>query len=57
MTVPGIDHSVFMTAHNKKDAQSRACWDFCDYLVKIGKISEKELPPRPVSKSSFLHII
>jgi len=49
LTVPGIDHSVFMTAHNKKDAQSRACWDFCDYLVKVGKISEKELPPRPIA--------
>jgi len=49
LTVPGIDYSVFMTAHNKKDAQSRACWDFCDYLVKMGKINENELPPRPIA--------
>jgi len=37
------------SASNKKDAQTRAAWDFCDYLVKEGKMTETELPTREVS--------
>jgi len=33
-------------ATKKKDAQTRACWDFFDYLVESGKLTEQGLPKR-----------
>ena len=44
-------------ASNKKDAQTRAAWDFCDYLVKEGKMKEEELPTREVYLAFMTSIV
>lgn len=49
LLVHGIENEETVEANNKKDAQSKAAWNFCDHLVKIGMIKETDLPPRPVA--------
>nr|CAB3267939.1 ZF(C2H2)-54 zinc finger protein [Phallusia mammillata] len=44
--VPGFPYVGKGTAGNKKDSQTRAAWDFCDYLVRENKMKESELPIR-----------
>ena len=53
LQIEGIDHKEDVEANNKKDAQSKAAWNFADHLVKIGSIQASDLPPRPVSKCSL----
>ena len=45
----GLDYVAEAEAGNKKDAQSKAAWDFCENLVKMGYMKTTELPPKPVS--------
>ena len=54
--VSGIEYTAQVQASNKKDAQSRAAWDFCENLVKTGYMKQSELPPKPVGylKCSWL---
>ena len=35
-------------AGNKKDAQTRAAWDFVDYLIRCKKLTDAEVPNREV---------
>ncbi|XP_076800984.1 zinc finger RNA-binding protein-like isoform X3 [Clavelina lepadiformis] len=46
MVAPGFSYVGKGSASNKKDAQTRAAWDFCDYLVREKKMTEEELPTR-----------
>lgn len=51
LQIEGIDHKEDVEANNKKDAQSKAAWNFADHLVKIGSVQASDLPPRPVAPS------
>ena len=44
-----MDYVAQVQSSNKKDAQSKAAWDFCENLVKTGFMKQSELPPKPVS--------
>lgn len=48
LNAPGFSYVGKGKASNKKDSQTRAAWDFCDWLVKEGKMQESELPTREV---------
>ena len=54
LVAPGISYVGKGAAGNKKDAQTRAAWDFCDYLLKEGKMKEEELPTREVNTCCVL---
>nr|XP_018671141.1 zinc finger RNA-binding protein isoform X1 [Ciona intestinalis] len=46
IVVHGYDYVAKGSAGNKKDSQTRAAWDFCDYLVREKLMTESELPIR-----------
>jgi len=46
LTAEGFAYVGKGCATKKKDAQTRACWDFFDYLVETGKLTEQGLPKR-----------
>jgi len=48
-----MDYIAQVQSSNKKDAQSKAAWDFCENLVKTGYMKQSELPPKPVSTIFF----
>nr|XP_002131661.1 uncharacterized protein LOC100181347 isoform X1 [Ciona intestinalis] len=45
--ITGLDYVAEAQAPNKKDAQGKAAWNFCENLVKTGYMKASELPPRP----------
>ncbi|CAK8686448.1 unnamed protein product [Clavelina lepadiformis] len=47
LVITGLDYVAQVEASNKKDAQSKAAWDFCENLVKTGYMKASELPPKP----------
>lgn len=47
LVISGLDYVANVEASNKKDSQSKAAWDFCDNLVKMGYMKTTELPPKP----------
>lgn len=49
LVISGLDYVAKVEASNKKDAQSKAAWDFCDNLVKMGYMKTTELPPKPTA--------
>ena len=55
----GFDFIARGSASNKKDAQTRAAWDFCDWLVTEKKMTALELPTREVPDISIteFHIV
>ncbi|XP_076321258.1 LOW QUALITY PROTEIN: ATP-dependent RNA helicase A-like [Tachypleus tridentatus] len=42
--VPGFDYTGVGNSTNKKDAQTNAARDFLQYLVRIGKLNQSEVP-------------
>lgn len=40
----GFDYVAVGNSTNKKDAQGNACRDFVNYLVRVGKVSPKDVP-------------
>ena len=48
LTTTTHDYVAKGCASNKRDAQTRAAWDFCDYLVREGKMKSEVLPVREV---------
>ena len=54
LTVPSYPYSAVGNSTNKKDAQTNAAIDFCQYLVREGKMPQNELEPYLVN--SFLSI-
>ena len=46
--VPSIPYVGIGNSTNKKDAQTNAAYDFANYLVRVGKLSEAELPSKVV---------
>ncbi|GFT52704.1 ATP-dependent RNA helicase A [Nephila pilipes] len=44
VTVPGFDYVGVGNSTNKKDAQTNAARDFLLYLVRVGKVSQSEVP-------------
>uniref|UniRef100_H2Z307 DRBM domain-containing protein n=1 Tax=Ciona savignyi TaxID=51511 RepID=H2Z307_CIOSA len=47
LIITGLDYVAEARAASKKDAQSKAAWNFCEHLVKTGYMTASELPPRP----------
>ena len=47
--VNGIPYVGIGNSTNKKDAQTNAAYDFANYLVRAGKLSDAELPSKVVS--------
>ncbi|CAF0826884.1 unnamed protein product [Rotaria sordida] len=52
LTVPTYSYNAIGNSTNKKDAQTNAAIDFCQYLVREGKMLENELEPYLPSKNS-----
>ncbi|CAF3771463.1 unnamed protein product [Rotaria sp. Silwood1] len=52
LTVPSYSYTAIGNSTNKKDAQTNAAIDFCQYLVREGKMPENELEPYLPSKNS-----
>nr|CAB3262648.1 uncharacterized protein LOC100181347 [Phallusia mammillata] len=46
--INGLDYIAEVEAPNKRDSQSKAAWDFCENLVKVGYMKTSELPPKPM---------
>merc|ERR1712096_145030 len=46
LTAAGFTYVGKGCATKKKDAQTRACWDFFDYLIETGKLTAEGLPKR-----------
>uniref|UniRef100_A0A8R1DK51 RNA helicase n=1 Tax=Caenorhabditis japonica TaxID=281687 RepID=A0A8R1DK51_CAEJA len=44
LRVPGMSYMAFGNSSNKKDAATNAALDFCQYLVREGKMLQSELP-------------
>lgn len=54
MQVENYTHIATGTAISKKEAQTKAAWDFVDFLLKEGQVKESELPPRnPTTVSGY----
>lgn len=43
LTVPTYSYIAIGNSTNKKDAQTNAAIDFCQYLVREGKMSQNEI--------------
>ncbi|CAF5207468.1 unnamed protein product [Rotaria magnacalcarata] len=52
LTVPSYCYTAIGNSTNKKDAQTNAAIDFCQYLVREGKMLQNELEPYLPSKNS-----
>jgi len=46
LVATGFDYVGRGCAGSKKDAQTRAAWDFCDHLVDKGRLDQSQLPTR-----------
>ncbi|CAI5441244.1 unnamed protein product [Caenorhabditis angaria] len=51
LRVPGFSYCAFGNSTNKKDAATNAALDFCQYLVRQGKMQQNEMPV--VDSSTF----
>jgi len=47
--VDNLDHEEYVEASNKKDAQTRAAWNYVDHLVETNQMYSSELPQRPTA--------
>ncbi|CAF0733612.1 unnamed protein product [Adineta steineri] len=56
LTVISYPYTAIGNSTNKKDAQTNAAIDFCQYLVREGKMSQNELEPYLVNKFIFEYI-
>ena len=48
-----MDYVGVGNSTSKKDAQANAARDFVNFLVRIGKIDSKDMPPLAVSTIKF----
>ena len=51
----GIQYVGIGNSTNKKDAQTNAAFDFANYLVRTGKVSQHELPLKTVNGLLIYH--